>query len=77
MNDFVTLCFSRPIVKRATLTALLVGAILTVVNHGDALLHGQVDGVRLFKIILTICVPYIVSTVSSASTILGMRGEKS
>jgi hypothetical protein len=38
-------------------------------------ISGQVGANRLFKIILTALVPYIVSTVSSASTILSMRGR--
>jgi len=77
MREFFSLCFTKRIVKHASLTALVVGVILIVINHGDALLSGQVDTNRLFKIILTVFVPYIVSTVSSASTILSMRGEKS
>ncbi len=77
MKEFLTLCFTKHIIKRASVTALVVGTILILINHGDALLSGQVDVNRLFKIILTVLVPYIVSTVSSASTILSMRGEKS
>ena len=77
MREFLSLCFTKRIVKRASLTALVVGATLIVINHGDALLSGQVDINRLFKIILTVLVPYIVSTVSSASTILSMRGDQS
>lgn len=77
MKEFLALCFTKNIVKRASITALVVGTILIAINHGDALLSGQVDTSRLLKITLTIFVPYIVSTVSSASTILSMRGEKS
>lgn len=76
MSEFLMLCFTERIVKRAGATALVVGAILIVINHGDALLSGQVDANRLFKIILTMLVPYIVSTVSSASTILSMREKQ-
>lgn len=76
MKEFLALCFTRRIVKRASVTALAVGAILIVINHGDALLSGQVDINRLFKIILTVFVPYIVSTVSSASSILSIRGDQ-
>lgn len=77
MAEFITLCFTKPIIKRASLTALIVGAILIAINHGDALLSGQVDTNRLFKIILTVFVPYLVSTVSSASTILSMKANRS
>lgn len=77
MKDFLTQCFSRPIIKRASLTALVVGIILIAINHGDALISGQVDANSLLKIILTFCVPYIVSTVSSASTVLSMKKGQS
>lgn len=75
MKEFLVLCFTKNIVKRASVTALVVGAILIVINQGDALLSGQVNANLLFKIILTVLVPYTVSTVSSASTILSLRGE--
>ena len=75
MKEFFALCFTKPIVKRASLTALVVGAILIIINHGDALISGQVGVDRLFKIILTVCVPYIVSTVSSASTMLSIKAQ--
>ena len=77
MMEFISLCFTKPVVKRAGITALVVGAILIIINHGDALLQGQMDTNRLFKIILTMLVPYIVSTTSSVSAILNMRKEQS
>ena len=64
---------SRPVVRRALLSSLIVGTVLVAINHGEALLKGQIDGVRVFKIVLTMFVPYVVSTVSSVSTILGIR----
>ncbi len=76
MKEFLTLCFSRDITKRAVYTALVVGVILIAINHGDALLHGQMDTSRALKIILTFCVPYIVSTMSSALTILSMKKDQ-
>ena len=45
--------------------AIVVGAILIAINHGDALLAGQLDGGRLFRMALTVLVPYAVSTLSS------------
>lgn len=76
MKEFIALCLTKPIIKRASLTALIVGVILIAINHGDALLSGQVDANRLFKIILTVFVPYLVSTVSSVSTILSKKGKQ-
>lgn len=75
MRHFLKLCFARDIVTRAGFTALPVGTLLMVINHGDVILTGQIETIRLFKIILTFLVPYTVSTMSSVSTILSMRRE--
>jgi len=77
MPEWLQLCLSNSVIKRALLSTLLVGAILITINHGDALLRGQVDQDRVLKILLTICVPYLVSTFSSVSTILQMRKQQS
>ena len=55
-------------VRRAFITALIVGCVLIAINHGPALLAGQVSRGRLFQMALTFLVPYTVSTVSSVST---------
>ena len=77
MRDWWQLCTSKSVIRRALLSALIVGAILIIINHGDALLRGQVDQDRVWKMLLTICVPYLVSTFSSVSTILQMRKQQS
>ena len=69
MPAWLQLCLSRPVMKRALLSALVVGALLITINHGDALLRGEVDQDRVMKMLLTICVPYLVSTFSSVSTV--------
>ena len=65
MGDFLRLAVDRAVVVRALRTALIVGTILTAINHGSALLAGDVDRVRVFRIVLTLLVPYSVSTTSS------------
>ena len=50
------------------MTAAIVGTLLILINHGQALFAGDVDGGRLLRMGLTVAVPYIVSTVSSVST---------
>jgi len=57
------------IVRRALGYAVGVGAILIAINHGDALLRGDIDGLRAFKMALTVCVPYAVSTLSSVAAL--------
>jgi methyl-accepting chemotaxis protein len=50
-------------VRRAAIIALIVGTILNLINQGDALLSdAEINGV---KALLTYCVPFIVSLVSS------------
>lgn len=55
-------------VKRAVITAFVVGAALIAINHGPAILQGQVTVLRVIQMGLTVLVPYAVSTVSSVST---------
>ena len=60
---------SGPVVRRALVYLVVVGSILVAINHGDALMRGEVDSARLFKMILTPLVPYAVSTLSSVGAI--------
>ena len=46
--------------KKALLTALVVGTILTAINHGDTILAG--DWPPAMKVVLTYCTPYCVTT---------------
>lgn len=55
-------------VRRALFTAALVGVVLITINHGDAILRGDVDRARIAKMLLTLVVPFVVSTVSSVAT---------
>jgi hypothetical protein len=55
-------------VRRAFITALIVGSVLIVINHGPAILAGQLTRQEIVQMCLTVLVPYAVSTVSSVST---------
>ena len=55
-------------VRRAFITAVIVGAILIAINDGPLILGGQVTRRCVIQMCLTVLVPYIVSTVSSVST---------
>ena len=72
---WLSLCLSKAVVRRALFSALIVGTILIAINHGDALIRGDMDPTRLFKMILTILVPYLVSTVSSVLTIIDSQKD--
>ena len=65
LPSFASIAFSRAVVRRAAGYGVVVGLILIAINHGDALLGGEIDATRLFKMGLTVLVPYSVSTLSS------------
>ena len=46
--------------RKAALTALVVGSVLVAINHGDSILAGE--HVEFSKVVLTYCVPYLVTT---------------
>jgi hypothetical protein len=66
---WLVLATSRSVVRRATLVALIVGSILVIINHGDAIVRGDLSTGRLLRIVLTVSVPYCVSTYSSVSAL--------
>ena len=55
----------RSTVRRALGVAAVVGSVLIVINHGDAILRGDLSRGRLLRMALTALVPYCVSTYSS------------
>ena len=74
--DWFRLAAHPATVRRALVTALIVGALLIAINHGAAIISGQVTRTRIFQMCLTVLVPYIVSTVSSVSTRRELRAGK-
>lgn len=71
ISDSLRLALSRDVVRRATAYAVVVGAILIAINHGDSLARGELGATRLFKMGLTVLVPYTVSTLSSVQALRG------
>ena len=67
---WLRLCVTKPVLRRAAFSAAIVGSVLILINYGDALLQGVVDRTRLIRMLLTIVIPFVVSTVSSVITIL-------
>ena len=58
--DFFQLTFGQGIPKRALMTVLVVGTILTLINHSDVILEG--GSLNYLKVSLTYCVPFCVTT---------------
>jgi hypothetical protein len=58
-------CISQGVPKRSLAVAFVVGTLLNLINHGDALLgHSRLDFVKL---VLTFTVPYCVATYGAVS----------
>ena len=71
MKLFIKHAKDKVCVMRSIKVALVVGTILALINHFDALLSGTITTLLIFKIMLTYLVPYSVATFGSA-----MQGRK-
>jgi hypothetical protein len=72
MSDWLKLAVAPNVVRRALKFSAVVGAILITINHGDAILRGQVTRGRILQMCLTVLVPYVVSTLSSVGAMREM-----
>lgn len=59
-HSYIELAFGGGTPRKAAVTALIVGTVLVGINHGDAIIQGE--SVSLIKVILTYCVPFLVTT---------------
>jgi hypothetical protein len=73
LSDWLRTAVSPMVRRRATRTMLVVGSVLVVINHAEPMLAGDFTHHRFLRILLTLAVPYVVSTVSSVGAILEMR----
>ena len=71
MREWLRLAREPAVVRRALRSMAVVAPVLIAINHGDALLHGELGVVRVLKIALTMVVPYMVSTTSSVAALRG------
>ncbi len=66
---FWSIAIRSDVAARALKTALFVGTILIAINQGDVLIALEIDSLNLTKMLLTLMVPYCVSTYSSVRAI--------
>jgi len=64
-RNWLRLAASPSVIRRGLGYAVVVGAILVAINHGEAIWAGELEPGRLFRMGLTVLVPYVVSTLSS------------
>ncbi len=70
MSDFLRLASRGPVVRRALRFAVVVGALLIVIHYADVFAGARpLDTRDWLKMGLTVCVPYVVSTLSSVAAI--------
>ena len=76
IRDWLRIASTKPIVVRGLKYGLVVGSLLIVINHGNAIIDGSVDSARVIQMMLTLLVPYCVSTASSVGAIIDHRQSK-
>jgi cation transporter-like permease len=75
MKERFQLALRPSVVKRALQYALVVGFILIAINHSNAILSGHITRGVWVKMLPTVMLAYVVSTLSSVGVLLEMRGR--
>lgn len=75
MTEYLSLAWSPEVLPRAPKVGLLVGTILALINHADALVNGTFAVKNLLQVILSYLVPYCVSTYSSVAALRQQRSS--
>jgi len=65
MKQRIKMACQPRVIRTATRFTLIVGPVLVMINHGDAIIDGSMHAGTWLKAGLTMIVPYIVSTLSS------------
>lgn len=71
--SWLQLASSRNVVRRSTKVSMLVGTILVAINQGNLLLGGVYSPDLWWKIPLTYCVPFAVSTYAAVDAIMARQ----
>lgn len=66
----IEICCARPTLRRTARIAAVVGVVLTGINEGDSLVHGDVSAAIGVKMALNFVVPFVVSNLG---VLTGMR----
>jgi len=61
LKDYAAALFDKTLMPTALKVALIVGSLLFAINHGSALIQGQMTRERWMSGLLTYLVPYSVS----------------
>ncbi len=72
MDEWLRLAVRPSVMRRALKFAFVVGCVLISINHGPAIVRGEVTLERILQMCLTVLVPYTVSTLSSVGAMREM-----
>lgn len=76
LRTWISAATDRAILGRSVVTCLIVGALLTVINHGDQLLRGEFSSTMAWQVGLTFLVPFLVATISGAAAVRSRRDHR-
>ena len=63
-QSWLSYCLEADSLRFSLKTALIVGTILAIINHGYAIVTGHFTSGEIYSLLLTYCVPFTVSMVS-------------
>jgi hypothetical protein len=69
MRSWLRAAGERSVLRRAVVSAVVVGVLLTLVNHGPQLAHGEASAGLIAQVALTVMVPFLVSCASSVAAV--------
>lgn len=61
LQEFCLCLINRKMMSTAIKVAMVIGTLLFIINHGVALLNGQMNRTRWISASFTYCIPYIVN----------------
>lgn len=73
MKHWISIAVRRDVVTSSLKVCAVVGTILVIINYFDRIRAGTLTELDYFKMLLTYCVPYCVSTYASVS--MAIRGK--
>ncbi|MDE0157739.1 MAG: nitrate/nitrite transporter NrtS [Gammaproteobacteria bacterium] len=73
MKRWLSIAARRDVVISSLKVCVVVGTVLVLINYFDRILAGTLSDIDYFKILLTYCVPYCVSTYASVGVVI--RGK--
>lgn len=61
IKEYVASLFDKEFISTGLKTALFVGSLLFLINHGSAFLRGEMDRERWISTLITYAMPYLVN----------------